>query len=166
MSSHTYLVSPATEKDIEDLVALRSYILDGGSNGSYVSHNVEDSIQWRIAYRKWLNQVLETDDNIRVLIAKNDGVAVGCATGIIDRRAPARDCIFGFSGWVQSVVVVPPWRHHGIARQLMLNLFDWFTSKRVPKIVLEATHEAESFYESLEFIRSPENLFFREDTKS
>ncbi|MEF2482859.1 GNAT family N-acetyltransferase [Vibrio mimicus] len=161
MSRKNYFVSPATEEDIEELVVLRAYILDSGSNGSYVSQDPEDSKQWRIAYKRWLCQILETDDNIRVLIAKIDGMIVGCATGIIDRRAPARDCITGLSGWIQSVAVTPSWRRHGVARQLMLELIRWFKSKGISKIVLESTHGSESFYENLDFIRSSETLLYR-----
>ncbi|MCY1293384.1 Acetyltransferase (GNAT) family protein [compost metagenome] len=89
------------------------------------------------------------------------GELLGCATGIIDQRAPAPGCLNGLTGWVQAVVVSPHWRNRGIGRQMMQHLLLWFSHRDVETVVLQSTGEAGQLYESLGFRGSNERLLFR-----
>ncbi len=118
MEQSFFTVRPANQADLARLVELRAYLLDG-TNASYSSNTPEDAARWRVAYRTWLNSRLNDSDCVQILAAehKESGQVLGCATAIIDQRAPAPGCLNGLSGWVQSVVVEPQWRGRGIARQ-------------------------------------------------
>ncbi|MBS1157604.1 MAG: putative acetyltransferase [Proteobacteria bacterium] len=162
MPGSQFSIRVASAADIETLVALRAQLIDRASEASYASRNADESLRWKIAYNEWLGQVLGVADHVRVLVAVNADGLIGCATGIVDCRPPAPDCLSGGCGWIQSVVVLRQWRRHGIAIGLMRDLLDWFTSRDVSKVVLEATSEAEILYQKLGFVRSPESLFVRD----
>ncbi|WP_316426031.1 GNAT family N-acetyltransferase [Klebsiella oxytoca] len=152
-------IRSAVQSDIDILISLRAYLLDGTEGVGYSSRNAEESHRWKAAYRLWLSQVLETDDRTQIIVAENDGEVVGCATGIIDRRAPAPDCMSGWCGYVQSMVVLPLWRRMGIAERLMHELLQWFFMMKVTKVVLESTQVAEALYQKLGFSPHSERLF-------
>lgn len=151
-------IRSAARSDIDVLISLRAHLLDGAEGPGYASRNADESHRWKAAYRVWLSQVLEADDRTQIIVADNDGEVVGCATGIIDRRAPAPDCISGWCGWVQSMVVSPSWRRMGIAESLMHELLKWFSLMEVTKVVLESTHVAEAMYRKLGFSPNSERL--------
>jgi GNAT superfamily N-acetyltransferase len=160
--STTIHIRQARTRDIEALIELRALLLDGTAE-SYGSRTAEDRARWREAYRNWLFTILGNDDATAVWCAEHPyhpGL-VGCATGIIDRRAPAQDCINGLSGWVQSVVVAADWRGQGIARRLMEHLMDWFTARQVAKIVLQTTPAAEQLYRAMGFVPGSESTLIR-----
>ena len=158
-------VRAAQDKDTNNLVDLRSMLLDGKHNKSYTSRNVHESNIWKKSYIKWINEQHGSNGNIKIFVAECEGMLAGCATGIIDNRPPAPDCINGICGWVQSVVVLPQWRRQGVALCIMKNLLRWFEEKTVSKVVLESTYEAEGLYEKLGFTVSPENVFIYEGNR-
>lgn len=151
-------IRPAGPADIEALVALRAHLLDGASTASYASRTPEQRLRWKAAYRHWLAAGLADGALLRIVAAERDGEVVGCATGLIDVRPPAPDCLSGWCGWVQSVVVSPPCRRQGIAERLMHDLLQWFARRDVAKVQLEATPVAEPLYRKLGFVRSTEGL--------
>ncbi|MBD3897200.1 GNAT family N-acetyltransferase [Halomonas sp. ML-15] len=158
------IVRPATTADLDRLVRLRAYLLDG-TEAMYSSKTPEDSMRWRAAYRTWLNSHLKASSCVLVLAAehKESGEVLGCATAIIDQRAPAPGCLNGLSGWVQSVVVEPQWRNQGIARQLMQHLLRWFASCSVGSVVLQSTEAAGRLYQALGFAVSDERLLIHQE---
>lgn len=158
MSNASWKIRPATPSDIEVLVALRAHLLDGASTESYASRTSEERFRWKAAYRDWLAPVLAVGERARIIVADRDGEVVACATGLIDPRPPAPDCLSGWCGWVQSVVVSPPCRRLGIAEQLMRELLLWFTERGATKVLLETTPTAEALYRKLGFVRCVENL--------
>ncbi|MCY1446672.1 Acetyltransferase (GNAT) family protein [compost metagenome] len=97
---------------------------------------------------------------------KESGQLLGCATAIIDQRAPIPGCLNGLSGWVQSVVVEPQWRNRGIARQLMQQLLRWFANRGVGPVVLHSTEAAGTLYQTLGFATSDERLLIRQETSA
>jgi len=151
-------IRPASLGDIEALVALRAHLLDGDSTASYASRTPEESLRWKAAYRDWLTKVLDGDGQVRILTAERDAEVVACATGLIDTRPPAPDCLSGWCGWVQSVVVSPSYRRQGIAKRLMHELLHWLSGRGAAKVLLEATPAAEPLYLKLGFVRSAEGL--------
>jgi GNAT superfamily N-acetyltransferase len=160
-------VRPATLADLPSLVELRAYLLDGTA-ASYSSKTPEDAARWRAAYRTWLNSRLSESDCVQVLAAEHreSGQVLGCATAIIDQRAPAPGCLNGLSGWVQSVVVEPQWRGRGIARQLMQHLLRWFANRSVACVVLQSTAAAGTLYQALGFATSDETLLIRQEASA
>jgi GNAT superfamily N-acetyltransferase len=164
MQQPLYIVRSATVTDLASLVELRAHLLDGTS-ASYSSKTPEDALRWRAAYRTWLSSHLNESDFAQILAAehKQSGQVLGCATAIIDQRAPAPGCLNGLSGWVQSVVVEPQWRNLGIARQLMQHVLRWFANRGVTSVVLQSTEAADSLYQNLGFIKSEERLLIRQE---
>lgn len=162
MSENSFLVEVAEKKHIDELIQLRACLLEPLSTASYVCRTEEERHSWRRLYRCWLHDVLEQDLGIRIYVGTNGHKVIGCSTGIIDRRAPARNCISGYSGWIQSVVVADSFRRQGVAASLLKSLTDWFAEKNVSKILLESTEGSEDFYISQGFIPEQETLFIRE----
>ncbi|WP_337058542.1 GNAT family N-acetyltransferase [Pseudomonas sp. USHLN015] len=164
MGQSFFNVRPATQADLASLVELRAYLLDG-TDASYSSRTPEDAARWRAAYRTWLISRLSESDCVQIFAAedKESGRVLGCATAIIDQRAPAPGCLNGLSGWVQSVVVEPQWRGRGIARQLMQHLLRWFANRGVGCVVLQSTATAGTLYETLGFAVSNERLLLRQE---
>lgn len=160
-------VRPATVADLASLVELRAHLLDGGA-AIYSSKTPEDSARWRTAYRAWLTNRLSESDCVQILAAehKESGQVLGCATAIIDQRAPAPGCLNGLSGWVQSVVVEPQWRNQGIARMLMQHLLRWFANRGVGSVVLQSTEAAGTLYQALGFEISDERLLIRQEASA
>ncbi|HFS0969432.1 TPA: N-acetyltransferase family protein [Pseudomonas aeruginosa] len=167
MDQSFFTVRPATLADLASLVELRAQLLDGTS-ASYSSKTPEDSALWRAAYRNWLSNRLNESDYVQILAAehKESGQVLGCATAIIDQRAPTPGCLNGLSGWVQSVVVEPQWRNCGIARQLMQHLLRWFANRGVGSAVLQSTEAAGSLYQALGFTASDERLMIRQEASA
>lgn len=163
MSEPLFVIRSATDTDIAILTELRAYLLDGTS-AIYSSRTPEDSARWRAAYRSWLTTTLQSNDHLKVLAAEHreSGQVIGCATGIIDLRAPTAANPNGRSGWVQSVVIAPQWRAMGVAGQLMQSLLRWFANREVSTVALQTTDSATRLYESLGFQPSDERLLIRQ----
>ncbi|KGK83391.1 GNAT family N-acetyltransferase [Stutzerimonas degradans] len=163
MSDAFYIVRSATTADVAMLIELRAFLLDG-TDASYSSRTPEGQARWRAAYRGWLTNHLGANDNVQVLAVehRDSGQVIGCATGIIDARAPTAANPNGLSGWVQSVVVAPQWRAQGIARQLMRQLLRWFDNREVATVVLQTTPDASRLYATLGFQTSTECLLVRQ----
>ncbi|MDT4855459.1 Acetyltransferase (GNAT) family protein [compost metagenome] len=157
----------ATQVDIDSLILLRAYLLDGTS-ASYSSRSPEDTERWRATYRDWLTSRLKESDCVLILAAehRDSGDILGCATGIIDQRAPAPGSLNGLSGWVQSVVVSPQWRKRGVAWELMQHLLRWFSNRGIATVALQSTTLACSLYESLGFVGSGERLLLRQEAQT
>ncbi|NKQ12634.1 GNAT family N-acetyltransferase [Pseudomonas sp. SST3] len=164
MSDPFFLVRNATATDVPILIELRAHLLDGTS-ASYSSRTPEDRARWRAAYRGWLMSTLGVNDDVQILAIehRDSGQVIGCATGIIDVRAPAPGSLNGLSGWIQSVVVAPQWRAKGIATQLMHQLLRWFANRDVGAVVLQSTEDAGRLYEALGFKASSERLLIRQE---
>lgn len=167
MTESLFAVRNATVDDIGALTELRALLLDG-TGASYSSRTPEGAAKWRAAYRSWLSSILGMHDNVQVLVAEHreSGQLVGCATGIIDIRAPTSANPNGLAGWVQSVAVDARWRGRGIANQLMHVLLRWFTKRDVATIALQTTDGASRLYEKLGFIPSGECLLVRQEVQA
>jgi len=163
MNNLSFTVRYATHEDIEWLIDLRSFLLDGTS-AIYASRSRKDSERWRTAYKHWLTEHLGVHDSVQVLVAEHRETrqVAGCATGIIDLRAPTAANANGLSGWIQSVVVDPQWRAHGIATQLINHLLRWFGNRDVATVALQTTAGASGLYERLGFCPTDESLLLRQ----
>jgi GNAT superfamily N-acetyltransferase len=149
------VVRPAAHEHIDAIIELRALLLEG-SGASYACTGTEQQQLWRDTYRAWLMEHLGTAHSTQLLIALIDDQVVGCVTGFVDYRAPGPDCLNGLCGWVQSMVVLPEFRSRGFSVLLMESLMNWFESRQVGKVVLQATPAAEPLYRRLGYSRSPE----------
>ncbi|EGO1729569.1 GNAT family N-acetyltransferase [Salmonella enterica] len=154
-------IRPALESDIDTLIKLRAILLDSNSNTTYVSKSEKEKMEWKKSYKNWLINFYHKKLNVNanILVADIEGSVIGCATGIVDSRPPAPDCMNGICGWVQSVVVFPFWRRKGIALKMLSNLLCWFADQNINKVVLEATPESHPLYKKIGFESSTESLF-------
>lgn len=154
-------IRPALESDIDTLIKLRAILLDSNSNTTYVSKSEKEKMEWKKSYKNWLINFYHKKLNVNanILVDDIEGSVIGCATGIVDSRPPAPDCMNGICGWVQSVVVFPFWRRKGIALKMLSNLLCWFADQNINKVVLEATPESHPLYKKIGFESSTESLF-------
>ncbi|MDX7991054.1 GNAT family N-acetyltransferase [Xenorhabdus littoralis] len=161
MEKSPYRIRKAELKDIEQLILLRSLLLDG-THHSYSSSTLEEQNIWRENYRNWLIENLNKKEWLSILVTENhnDEKLFGCVTGIIDYRAPAQDCLNGVSGWIQSMVVLPELQRNGIGIQLIQQIIAWFLERGIKKIILQSTREAEIFYTKIGFLKNDENTFY------
>lgn len=150
----------AESQDIEGIIRLRRLLLSQGS-AHYVAASADDDAIWQEYYRRWLYDKLSNQQlNIKIYVIRDlQHQVIGCATGIIDDRAPTIGILNGLQGWVQSVVIDPKWRRKGLATRLMQSLYLWFQEQQVGKIALQATPEAEEMYLTLGFSKTGEDLF-------
>jgi len=151
------LIKKAELDNISDLVRLRTILINQG-DGHYVPKNEEEKIQWQQAYIFWLKKHLNVD-NIYIIIAiNNENKAIGCATAIIDIRAPIMGCLNGRMGWIQSLVIEQNYRGKSIGSLLIKELNEWFKSQFVFKVALQATPKSEIFYRKNKYFSSGEDL--------
>ncbi|MDE9493468.1 GNAT family N-acetyltransferase [Xenorhabdus bovienii] len=161
MKKLPHIIRKAELNDIEELILLRSRLLDD-THYCYSSHTLEEQKVWKKNYRSWLIDNLNRKEWINILVAENhnDKKLYGCVTGIIDHRAPAQDCLNGLSGWIQSMVVLPELQRSGIGTKLIQQLLMWFLALEIKKITLQSTVNSEIFYTSVGFLKSDENTFY------
>lgn len=154
----------AEYQDIDGLIGLRGLLLSGGA-AHYSSISAEEDDIWKAYYRKWLiNQFYNRKSNIQISVIRDENNnVIGCATGIIDERAPVIGALDGLQGWVQSVVVAPEWRGQGLAILLMKSLFLWFESQGIGKIALQTTPIANAMYIKMGFDRTGEDLLIKNE---
>lgn len=156
----TFSIREATEMDIVPLLELRAILLDGDGH-VYLANSIDKQCQWRKDYTEWLLNYAFAASSVRVLVASNEEMILGCAIDLMDRRAPTPSCRNGISGWVQSVVTAPNYWGQGVANELMANLLDWFDANNCFCVVLEATPISVALYKGLGFMSNDEMLMTR-----
>lgn len=148
------IIRDAVVSDIPALIELRSILLDDSHNHHYSSKTKAESIQWKKAYKQWLNKHLNQTDKVKILVGEiNNGTIdiVSCVTGIIDTRAPMIGCLNGKVGWIQTMVVTPKAQNNGIGKKMLNKLLNWFNAAEVGKLFLQTTPVAENLYHSMGF---------------
>ncbi|MEY9093686.1 GNAT family N-acetyltransferase [Paenibacillus sp. RC84] len=162
-TSLTLRIRRASLEDIGELVELRKILLSRGE-GHYVSRSAEEDLAWQSEYRNWLRANLKGNDRILVAAGSLDDEEriCACAIGIIDDRAPMKGCLNGKVGWIQTVVVHPDKRRHGLGEGIMNYVLSWFRANEVGKVTLQTTPSAKRLYENLGFSESGEDLLIKE----
>jgi GNAT superfamily N-acetyltransferase len=74
--------------------------------------------------------------------------------------APTVRNVEGRVAYILGMYVVPEWRRHGIARELMTATIACATEKCAPMIALHASDEGRVLYEQLGFTSAPEMRLF------
>ncbi|MDG4861021.1 GNAT family N-acetyltransferase [Streptomyces sp. T-3] len=153
---------PAVTADTDELVRLRTFLLSSGP-GHYVARNPEEERAWQRNYRVWLSKVLPAPDGpVRVTVIDGPSGLAACAIAVVDQRAPTHLCPGGEVGWVQTVVVDPAMRRHGLGRRIMRHVLEWFREREIRTVFLQTTPDAADLYKRIGFRRTGEDTMVAE----
>jgi RimJ/RimL family protein N-acetyltransferase/GNAT superfamily N-acetyltransferase len=120
------------------------------------------------ASRAWTERALASGEYIGWLaVPKNKPDAVVAGAGVQLRQVPphplrpAKEGRFakGRHAIVLNVFTEPEWRHRGVARLLMDEIMRWSREEKLDVLVLHASAQARSLYESMGFIATNEMRF-------
>ncbi|WP_446038408.1 GNAT family N-acetyltransferase [Streptomyces sp. SID1121] len=156
------LARPATPADAEELVRLRTVMLDSLAGPS-------TDLGWQPAAVETLRRKLAdpSGDLTAFVVDRPDapatsdtphapGALAATAVGVIEHRLGGPANPTGISGYVFSVATDPDLRRLGYSRACVEALLDWFRARGVRKIDLRASREGEPLYASLGFVRTPD----------
>lgn len=96
----------------------------------------------------------QRDNQIHILLAFLNGVAVGYALGRIFDQEETADNGTGRMGLFDELFVLDEARGHGIGKKLIDSLLDWFKDEEIHRIKLHAyswNNNAKQLYERLGF---------------
>lgn len=144
--------------DIAELVRLRALLFESLGE-HHASAEVVASRGWRDALAEVLASAVTSSD-MRILVV--DGVAglAACGMGTIERRLPNPRLRNGLLGQVFGVVTDPVYRRRGCSRAVLVGLLDWFRSRSVARVDLNASREGEPLYRDLGFVTHPDPAMF------
>lgn len=83
------------------------------------------------------------------IVAEVEGELAGCANGIL----------FGRTGWLGNIIVLPNYRGHGLGTGLTQYLVDYFFTKGCITQILVATSMGEPIYRKIGFRKVSEYIF-------
>jgi len=89
-------------------------------------------------------------------VAEADGEVIGTAGLVIHSVPPTVRNLPGREGYIMNMYVVPEWRRHGIARDLLSAVLDFLRAECVPQVSLHATPDGRHLYEQSGFADSHE----------
>jgi GNAT superfamily N-acetyltransferase len=90
-------------------------------------------------------------------LAERQGEVVAGAGMIISQLLPRPGAIEGGAqALIANVYCDPEHRRRGLARALMTAMLEWCKRERMAKVVLHASPDGRSLYESLEFVQTNE----------
>lgn len=140
-------VRPATEEDLEALVALMRELAEyhAALHPAFEPHE-----EWEEVWREYIQSQLEGEEQI-VLVAEWEGKPVGFANASIIVRPAFKE---GRRGSIHNLVVSEPFRRRGIGRLLTEALYEWFRERSVRLVELEVAVQntlGRRFWEELGF---------------
>ena len=89
-------------------------------------------------------------------VAQAENEIVGTAGLVIHAIPPRSDNLLGREGYIMNMYVVPGWRRHGIARNLLCAALDFLRDQGVEKASLHPRPDARRLYEQYGFTNSSE----------
>lgn len=138
----------ATVADARELTRLRAVMIETFSSAR------DDS--WRsLCVATFENALSDPDGPLQAFVTDapgEAGVLASCAAGIITPRLPSPRNPHGKTGYILSVATDPGHRRLGHARASVTALVEWFHSRGIHQIDLNASEYAESLYRELGFI--------------
>jgi GNAT superfamily N-acetyltransferase len=85
-------------------------------------------------------------------LVERDDAVVGGGGIIVQRGVPRPENLYGDEeAYLLNVYVEPPHRRRGLARLLMDTMLDWCREHRLARVVLHASDDGRTLYESLGF---------------
>ncbi|MFE4858814.1 GNAT family N-acetyltransferase [Streptomyces sp. NPDC056670] len=164
-------VRHAELSDIDELVRLRAYLLDGEDHASsadggagaaalpYTAATPEARAAWRAGYRAWLARTLPHDPDVCVAVAPGPGRLRACAIAVIDRRPPSPAYPSGRVAWMQSLVTDPRDRGHGLGTAVIDHLFDCALTRGADVAVMQSASGAVDFHRRAGWLPTGEGLY-------
>ncbi len=132
-------------EEVDRLVALRRAMFEGmGYDEPEVLERVAE------ASRKYFLENMPTG-RFRVWATEVDGELVGSIGLVVHSVPPGPSNLVGKAGYIMNLVTLPPWRRCGIARALLLHVFDVLRAEGVPLATLHASSDGRGLYEELGF---------------
>lgn len=95
------------------------------------------------------------DGSHYAVVADCDGEAAGSGALCISEELPSPDNPGGRCGYLMNIYVREPYRHRGIATEIVKKLVEKAITLRCEKIYLESTDEAVELYRTAGFIDLP-----------
>jgi GNAT superfamily N-acetyltransferase len=146
----TSVARRATAGDLDDLLRLRIVMWTSLGEPEPVpgewSAYAESDLRERLA---------EPDGDVAAFVVDGpDGSAVSAAFGAVHRTLATPHRPDGRRGWVFDVVTEPEHRGRGHGTAVMTALIDWFRSKDVAEVQLNASADGIALYERLGFTRN------------
>uniref|UniRef100_A0AAU2V0I1 GNAT family N-acetyltransferase n=1 Tax=Streptomyces sp. NBC_00003 TaxID=2903608 RepID=A0AAU2V0I1_9ACTN len=163
----TPVVRRAEPADIDELVRLRAYLLDGedgeDDNGTavlpYTASTPQARAAWRTGYRAWLAEALPHDDDVCVAVAPGPGRLSACAIAVIDQRPPSPAYPSGRVVWMQSLITDPRDRGQGLGTTVIDHLFDWALTRGADVAVMQSASGAVDFHRRAGWLPTGEGLY-------
>ena len=141
------IVRRATVGDIDDLMRLRVVMWTSLGEpaplpGEWEAH-AEADLRERLP---------EADGDLAVFVVDGpDGRPVAAAFGVVHQLLATPHRPDGRRGWIFDVVTEPAYRRQGLALSVLTELIDWFRSRDVAQVLLNASTEGAPLYERLGF---------------
>ena len=134
------------EKDLETIVHhRRAMFFDMGNRDERALGAMSEK------FRPWLRRKMEAGEYLAWLVIAPDGtVAAGAGLWLMD-WPPHMAAGGKWRGNILNVYTEAAYRRQGLARQLMLVAMDWCERKGVGAVILHASPEGRTLYESLGF---------------
>jgi ribosomal protein S18 acetylase RimI-like enzyme len=140
-------VRTATPADIPELVELRALLFGHLADGWGPPTAGEG---WRDACAAALAEQLLADE-MRLVVIDGDGELAACGLGVVDRRLPSPYNASGLVGHVFGIVTRPGYRRRGHARAILTALLDWFDTRGLTRVDLNASADGQALYRDLGF---------------
>ncbi|WP_406505981.1 GNAT family N-acetyltransferase [Streptomyces sp. NBC_00212] len=160
----TPVIRQAEPADIDELVRLRAYLLDGEEDDDsaalpYTAATPEARAAWRAGYRAWLARALSDDADVCVAVAPGPGRLSACAIAVIDQRPPSPAYPSGRVVWMQSLVTDPRDRGKGLGTAVIDGLFDWALARGADVAVMQSAEGAVEYHRRAGWLPTGEGLY-------
>jgi GNAT superfamily N-acetyltransferase len=136
--------------DADELLRLRAVMLAG------VGGEVPEPGQWRAEALRVLGaQLARPVPRLAAFVVPapdHTGGLVSCAVGTIELRLGGPDNPRGEVGHVFDVATDPGYRRRGYSRACLSALLDWYRSRGIPRVDLNASSQGMPLYLSLGFL--------------
>jgi len=140
----------ATAEDIDTLVAhRRAMFVDMGYRDETALNRMATHC------RAWLLDKMQRDEYLAWLVTTADG-SVAAGTGLWLMDWPPHMISAGRRGNILNVYTAAEFRRRGLARELVKTAVEWCRSHAIDVVVLHASEEGRSLYESEGFAASNE----------
>jgi len=131
-------IRPATEMDLEALIALRIQLLEAEEPG------------FEVALSAWFRSHL-ADVSFLAWVADDGGRVVAASGLTVIDRPPYPGNPRGLDGLVTNMYTLPAYRRRGLARQLLEVLIAHARRVGITRLFLEASREGQPLYEEFGF---------------
>jgi len=141
-----FTLRTASTTDLDTLVEHRRAMFQ---DMGYTDHAALSSMSAK--FRPWLLAHMNSDDYLAWLIeAPTGSIAAGAGLWLMD-WPPHLIGKAAHRGNILNVYTHPDFRRRGLARELMQTALDWCKENRVDTIILHASPEGRSLYQSMGF---------------